>query len=101
MGAMRSLRKLGRMVQIGMPAGDHATMTLPWDVVYAGQLAIYGTRGMPCHRSPSLLNLIQGGHVDLTPLIARRISLSQASDELAAFDGPTPPGVAAITDFTC
>ncbi|MEJ2000916.1 MAG: zinc-dependent alcohol dehydrogenase family protein [Maritimibacter sp.] len=98
--AMKSLRKLGRMVQIGMPAGDHATMTLPWDAVYSGQLAIYGTRGMPGHRYPSLLNMISGGHVDLTPLIARRIALSEASAELAAFDHPTPPGVAVITDFT-
>ncbi|WP_300520430.1 zinc-dependent alcohol dehydrogenase family protein [Aliiroseovarius sp.] len=98
--AMRSLRKLGRMVQIGMPAGDNATMSLPWDVVYSGQLAIFGTRGMPGHRYPGLLSLIDGGHVDLTPLIARRIPLSQATKELAAFDGPTPPGVAVITDFT-
>jgi threonine dehydrogenase-like Zn-dependent dehydrogenase len=52
--ALRSLRKLGRMVQVGMPAGDHLTMALPWDAVYSGQLAIYGTRGMPAHRYPAL-----------------------------------------------
>ncbi|MCB1329266.1 MAG: zinc-dependent alcohol dehydrogenase family protein [Maritimibacter sp.] len=98
--AMKSLRKLGRMVQIGMPAGEHATMSLPWDLLYSGQLALYGTRGMPGHRYPSLFNLIAGGHVDLAPLIARRVALSEASAELAAFDGPTPPGVAVITDFT-
>ncbi len=98
--AMRSLRKLGRMVQIGMPAGEHTNMTLPWDVLYSGQLALFGTRGMPGHRYPSLFNLIAGGHVDLNPLIARRVALSDVSAELAAFDGPTPPGVAVITDFS-
>jgi alcohol dehydrogenase len=97
---MKSLRKLGRMVQIGMPAGKHTKMTLPMDVLYSGQLALYGTRGMPAWRYPSLLSLIAAGQVDLTPLIARRVPLSAASDELAAFDGPTPPGVAVITDFT-
>jgi alcohol dehydrogenase len=97
--AMRSLRKLGRMVQIGMPAGDHASMTLPMDVLYSGQLNVMGTRGMPSWRYPSLLNLLSGGHVDLAPLVTRRIALSQASDELAAFDRPAPPGVAVITDF--
>jgi D-arabinose 1-dehydrogenase-like Zn-dependent alcohol dehydrogenase len=97
--AMRSLRKLGRMVQIGMPAGAHVNMTLPWDVLYSGQLAIYGTRGMPGWRYPSLFGLIEGGHVDLNPLITRRIGLGDASAELAAFDGPAPPGVAVITDF--
>lgn len=98
--AIRSLRKRGRMVQIGMPAGDHVTMRLPMDAVYSGQLALYGTRGMPGWRYPSLFSLIAGGRLDLSPLIARRVPLSQASAELAAFDGPTPPGVAVITDFT-
>lgn len=97
--AMKSLRKLGRMVQIGMPAGDHATMALPMDVLYSGQLSVYGTRGMPSWRYPSLLSLISGGSVDLSPLVTRQISLSQVSDELAAFDNPTPPGVAVVTDF--
>jgi len=99
-GALRSLRKLGRMVQIGMPAGDHAVMELPMDAIYSGQLTLHGTRGMAAWRYPSLLSLIDGGHVDLTPLIARRVALSDASAELAAFDAPAPPGVAVITDFT-
>lgn len=98
-GALRSLGKLGRMVQIGMPAGAHATMTLPWDAVYSGQLAIFGTRGMPAWRYPSLLSLIASGRVDLSPLITRRVPLSAASSELRAFHGPTVPGVAVITDF--
>jgi alcohol dehydrogenase len=98
--ALLSLRKLGRMVQIGMPAGDHVTMPLPMDAVYSGQLAIYGTRGMPSYRYPSLISLIEGGHVDLNPLIARRVRLSDATAELQAFDAPAPPGVAVITDFT-
>jgi D-arabinose 1-dehydrogenase-like Zn-dependent alcohol dehydrogenase len=98
-GALRSLRKLGRMVQIGMPAGEHTTMELPMDVVYSGQLSVFGTRGMPSWRYPSLLSLIDGGHVDLTPLISRRVRLTDASTELAAFDAPAPPGVAVITNF--
>ncbi|WP_425102126.1 zinc-dependent alcohol dehydrogenase family protein [Tropicibacter sp. S64] len=97
--AMRSLRKLGRMVQVGMPAGEHLNMTLPWDVVYSGQLAIYGTRGMPAHRYPDLLNMVAGGLVDLSPIVARRVALSDATAELAAFDHAAPPGVAVITDF--
>ena len=98
-GALRALRPLGRMVQVGMPAGAHATQALPWDAVYAGQLAIYGTRGMPAHRFPALLSLIEGAGLDLSPLIARRVALSDVTAELARFDGPAPPGVAVITDF--
>jgi len=98
-GALRSLRKLGRMVQVGMPAGSHARMTLPMDALYSGQLAVFGTRGMPAHRYPSLLSTIAATGLDLSPLVTRRIALSAASAELAAFAGPTAPGVAVITDF--
>lgn len=98
-GALRSLRKLGRMVQIGMPAGDHLTMPVPMDAVYSGQLAVYGTRGMPAWRYPSLLDFLTASGLDLSPLIAREVGLSAVSAELAAFDGPTPPGIAVITDF--
>lgn len=97
--ALKCLRKLGRMVQVGMPAGDHVSMTLPMDRVYSGQLAIFGTRGMPSWRYPSLLTLLAGRRLDLGPLVTRRIGLSEASGELAAFDHPAPPGVAVITDF--
>ncbi len=97
--ALLCLRKFGRMVQVGMPAGSHITMPLPMDAVYSGQLALFGTRGMPAHRYPGLVSLIETGQVDLTPLIARRVGLSEASAELAAFDHPAPPGVAVITDF--
>ena len=55
---------------------------------------------MPSWRYPSLLGLIEAGRVDMSPLIAREIPLSQTGAELAAFNGPTPPGVAVITDFT-
>lgn len=97
--SIRCLRKLGRHVQVGLPAGEHANMMLPWSVVYAGQLALYGTRGMPGWRYPSLFSLIESGAVDPAPIVTRRIGLSQASAELAAMDGPTPVGAAVITDF--
>jgi len=93
------LRPLGRHVQVGMPIGHHAVQDLNLNAVYMGNLALYGTRGMPAHRYGSLLSLIEGGHVDLSPIVAREVALSDTSAELAAFNGPTPPGVAVIADF--
>jgi D-arabinose 1-dehydrogenase-like Zn-dependent alcohol dehydrogenase len=93
------LRPLGRHVQVGMPVGHTAHMDIDMNAVYMKNLALYGTRGMPSWRYPSLLGLIEAGRVDVTPIVARTVRLSDASAELAAFDGPTPPGVAVITDF--
>jgi alcohol dehydrogenase len=93
------LRPLGRHVQVGMPVGPYAVQNVDLNAVYNGNLALYGTRGMPAHRYPSLLSLIAGGQVDLSPLIAREIGLDGISAELAAFNGPMPPGVAVISQF--
>jgi alcohol dehydrogenase len=93
------LRPLGRHVQVGMPIGHSARMEIDMNAVYMKNLALYGTRGMPSWRYPSLLALSEAGRVDVSPIVAREIGLSRASAELRAFNGPTPPGVAVITDF--
>lgn len=98
-GSIRCLRARGRHVQVGMPVGHTARMEVDMNTVYMGNLALYGTRGMPSWRYPSLLGMITSGKVDMSPMIAREVALSDASAELAAFNGPTPPGVAVITDF--
>lgn len=98
-GSIDCLRPLGRHVQVGMPVGHTATMQINMNTVYMKNLALFGTRGMPAWRYPSLLGLIEAGRVDIRPLIAREVGLSGASAELRAFDSPTPPGVAVISDF--
>ena len=97
--SIESLRPLGRHVQVGLPTGHTATMQINMNAVYMKQLALFGTRGMPAWRYPSLLSLIETGRVDVRPIVARHVGLSQASAELRAFDGPMPPGVAVITDL--
>ncbi len=97
--SIECLRPLGRHVQIGMPMGHTARMEINMNAVYMKQLALFGTRGMPSWRYPSLLTLIETGRVDVTPIVARTVPLSGASAELRAFNGPTPPGVAVINDF--
>ncbi len=97
--SLECLRPLGRHVQVGMPVGHTARMQVNMSAVYMKNLALYGTRGMPAWRYPSLLGLIGAGRVDVSSLIARRVGLSAASAELRAFNGPTSPGVAVIADF--
>ncbi len=97
--SIECLAPLGRHVQIGMPVGHTAKMQINMNAVYMNNLALYGTRGMPAWKYPSLLGLIERGAVDIAPLVARQVPLSGASAELAAMDGPTAPGTAVITDF--
>lgn len=97
--SIECLAPLGRHVQVGMPVGHTAVMPINMSAVYQKNLALFGTRGMPGWRYPSLLTLITAGRVDMGPLIARTIPLSGVSEELRAFDGPSAPGVAVVTDF--
>ncbi|MDZ4096306.1 MAG: alcohol dehydrogenase catalytic domain-containing protein [Paracoccaceae bacterium] len=98
-GSIDCLRALGRHVQVGMPVGHTAHMRINMNAVYMKNLALFGTRGMPSWRYPSLLALIEAGIVDMRPLIAREVRLSDVSAELRAFNGPMPPGVAVVCDF--
>lgn len=97
--SLACLRPLGRHVQVGMPVGHHAVQEVDLNAVYMRNLAIFGSRGMPAHRYPSLLSLIEAGRADLSPIVARTVRLSDTSAELAAFNGAARPGIAVITDF--
>jgi alcohol dehydrogenase len=98
-GSLECLRPMGRHVQVGLPVGHTAKMQINMNAVYMKQLSLFGSRGMPSWRYPSLLTLIEMGRVDVAPIVARHVALSQASAELRAFGGPMPPGVAVITDL--
>lgn len=97
--SVECLATLGRHVHVGMPSGD-GMMNINMRAIYSKQLAFYGTRGMPSWKYPSLLEMIERGEVDLSPMLDRKIALSGASAELRAMRGPTPPGTAVITDFS-
>jgi alcohol dehydrogenase len=90
---------MGRHVQVGLPVGHTAKMQINMNAVYMKQLSLFGSRGMPSWRYPSLLTMIEMGRVDVAPIVARHVALSDASAELRAFGGPMPPGVAVITQM--
>ncbi len=69
--SIECLRPLGRHVQVGLPIGHTARMEVNMNAVYMKQLALFGTRGMPSWRYPSLLTLIEMGRVDVAPIVAR------------------------------
>lgn len=99
--SLRSLRKLGRHVQVGMPVADHATVPLQLlDLVYARQLTLHGTRGLGAAGFSSLLELVDAGRVDPGALVGRRIPLSGAGASLAEMNGVPPAGITVIDDMS-
>jgi alcohol dehydrogenase len=95
--SIRGLRKLGRHVQIGMPLGRHAEPTIPLlELVYARQISVMGTRGIPASRFPALFEMIAAGHLDPAKLVTHTISLEEAGPALAAMNGYTGAGITVI-----
>ncbi len=98
--SLRSLRSLGRHVQVGMPVGDNATVPLPLlELVYARQLTLHGMRGLAASGFESVLDLAAAGRIDPGALVGERIALSGAGDALRAMDHGQPPGITVIDDL--
>jgi alcohol dehydrogenase len=85
--SVRSLRRRGRHVQVGL-LGEDREPRIPLAELISHELEIAGVHGMPVRDYPALLRLVASGAVDPARLIRRRIGLEEAGAALAAMDGP-------------
>lgn len=98
--SIRSLRKLGRHVQIGMPLEEHAAPMIPLlETVYSRQISIMGTRGIAASRFPALFGMIAAGRLDPARLVTHRIPLQEAGAALASMDRFQGAGITVIDRF--
>lgn len=98
--SLKSLRKMGRHVQIGMPVGRHATVDLPLlELVYSRQITLHGTRGIGAVRFAALFDMISAGRLEPERLVTKRIGLSGLNAALQAMDGYTGAGVTVVDDM--
>ena len=86
--SVRSLRRRGRHVQVGLLAGDEREPRVPMAELISRELEIAGVHGMPVRDYPALLRLVASGAVDPARLTGRRIGLEEAGAALAAMDRP-------------
>jgi alcohol dehydrogenase len=86
--SVRSLRRRGRHVQVGLLLGAHAMAPLPMDRVVALELAVHGSHGMPSGQYADLLALLASGAVDPERLVRAVVGLEDAPAALAALDDP-------------
>ncbi|HWC79965.1 MAG TPA: zinc-dependent alcohol dehydrogenase family protein [Pseudonocardiaceae bacterium] len=84
--SVRSLRRRGRHVQVGLLFGPAATPPIPMDRVIAQELEIYGSHGMAAHEYPPMLDLVADGTLRPDRLVGRVIGLAGAGAALAALD---------------
>ena len=86
--AMRSLRRGGRHVQVGLMLGAAATASLPWDRIIAWELSVTGSHGMAAKDYPPMIAMVEDGRLAPDRLIGAVTDLQGAADALVAMDGP-------------
>ena len=94
--SVRSLRRRGRHVQVGLLLGADAATALPMDRVVAQELEVVGSHGMAAVDYPALLELVRRGALDPAALVGRVVGLDEAGAALAALDRPGPPGITVV-----
>lgn len=96
--SVRSLRKKGRHVQVGLLIGEGKPVPLPLSEVISKELEIYGSHGMPAHAYPEMLELIASGMLEPKKLIAKTVGLEDAGAELVAMGEFIQRGVTVIVN---
>jgi alcohol dehydrogenase len=99
MNSIRSLRRRGRHIQVGLMLGDHARPPLPMDRVIAYELEILGSHGMQAFRYQAMLDMIGTGKLAPQQLIGSRIALDDAPLALTQMDRFDGTGIAVVTRF--
>jgi D-arabinose 1-dehydrogenase-like Zn-dependent alcohol dehydrogenase len=95
--SVRSLRRRGRHVQVGLLLRADATPPIPMDLVTAWELEIYGSHGMAAHEYPPMLALIEDGSLRPDLLVGETIGLAAAGAALAAMDrAPSSAGMTVV-----
>lgn len=98
--SIRSLRKRGRHVQVGLMGGDKRPVGIPMVRVIADELEIRGSHGMQAHRYDQMLDMIAAGQLAPQRLIGSRIRLEESIDVLTSMDRFKNAGVTVITKFS-
>jgi threonine dehydrogenase-like Zn-dependent dehydrogenase len=81
--SVRSLRRRGTHVQVGLMVGAAAQTPMPMDRILAHELRIVGSHGMPAHEFGPMLELVSAGRLRPDRLVRTRIGLDATPDALA------------------
>ncbi|MGH6717753.1 MAG: zinc-dependent alcohol dehydrogenase family protein [Alphaproteobacteria bacterium] len=98
--AVRSLRRRGRHLQIGMTsAAEHGEIALPIDKIVEFEITIYGSSGLPAPAYGPMLRMIETGKLQPKKLVGRTIPLEEAGAVLASMSDFATLGVPVVDRY--
>lgn len=98
--SVRSLRKLGRHVQLGHTTRKEAGyVPLPIDVILLNELRLYGTFGMQGQRYGTMLAMCEAGTLNPDWVVSQRVNLEGVTGVLEAMGNYETTGIVVIDLF--
>ncbi|MBT5187558.1 MAG: zinc-dependent alcohol dehydrogenase family protein [Kordiimonadaceae bacterium] len=97
--SIRSLKKRGKHIQVGLLVADQSTPNIPMDIVVANELEIIGSHGIQAYRYPEMMEMIKTGKLMPEKLIGKQINLEQSIDALINMDKFETTGVTVVSKF--
>ena len=94
--SIKSLRKRGRHIQIGLMLAEQALPEIPMAAVIAKELRIIGSHGMQAHRYDDLFSLIERSNLPINKLVGELVSLEEGAKILTEMDGFRQIGISVI-----
>ncbi|MCW2737177.1 zinc-dependent alcohol dehydrogenase family protein [Nocardioides sp.] len=94
--AILSLRRRGRLAQVGLLPPVEGHPRVPMARVIAWELDLLGSHGMSAADYPPMMELIRSGALQPQRLVERTIGLEEAAALLPGFDGATVAGMTII-----
>ena len=97
--SVRSLRRRGKHIQVGLLLGETAEAAIPMSDVIAYELEILGSHGMQAHRYGAMLDLLKSGKLNPSRLVGKQISLEESIPELMNMDSFQSVGATVVNRF--
>lgn len=94
--ALLSLRRRGRLVQVGLLPGVEGHPRVPMERAIAWELDLLGSHGMAASDYPEMMTLVADGRLRPDLLLERTVDLDTAAGLLPTFDAATVAGLTII-----
>jgi alcohol dehydrogenase len=98
--SMRSLRKRGRHIQVGLMIGDAENPEIPMDLLHSREISMHGVHGMQAWQYRPMLELVAEGAISPEGLVTKTVGLREGVDHLMAMGSYPGIGLTVVNDFT-
>jgi D-arabinose 1-dehydrogenase-like Zn-dependent alcohol dehydrogenase len=95
--AVNSLRKRGRLLQVGLTSGEEQGMiSLPIDKIVLNELSVIGSANMQTSRYPDMIRMVESGILKPGKMVTQTVSVEEAGDIIMSMGEFKSSGIAVL-----